>query len=366
MVTIISIIPPPPPIGVPPPPPPAGGPPQPPPPPLPPVLTGVTSIGGEKLCWKTRRCLPCKMLRGAAVGNGSVGYFSPGTDGDHGNQALEAVACFKEDSQCGDVYAYDLESDDWSELPKCPSTRFGLAVVNNLVTAVGGMSSTGQSIKHLYSFSGGKWEKIFPAMPNKRYLPAVVTAQGYLIAAGGKEWRGVMSTVEVMNMDTLEWYTAASLPEPVYHASATVCEGRLYILGGKSKNGANQAVFTCTLDSLLRSCHPPSQTPTNASESSIWQRVADVPVVDSAFATLNGRVMAVGRKASKYSSAADVRMYDADSDSWPVVKCTRKPHSECLVVGLGDCVIVVRGRSVEVGYSGVFCSLKFFSSYVYA
>ena len=300
------------------------------------------------------------MLRGVAVGCGSLGYFSPGRDGGGRNVVREMEASSEENSQGGEVFAYDLESDDWSELPKCPSTRFGLAVVNDLVTAVGGISSSGRPINRLYSFSGGKWEKIFPAMPNKRYLPAVVTAQGYLIAAGGKEWRGVVSTVEVMNMDTLEWYTAASLPEPVYHASATVCEGRLYILGGKSKNGATRAVFTCTLDSLLRSCHPPSQTPTNTSESSIWQRVADVPVVDSTFATLNGRVMAVGGKASEYSSTTDVHMYDTDSDSWPVVGCTPTRHSECLVVGLGDCVIAVGGWAswddmsvkVEVGYSG--------------
>ena len=297
------------------------------------------------------------MLRGVAVGCGSVGYFSPGRKERGSDVTREMQASFKLEGHSrehGIVCAYDLESDDWSELPKCPSTRFGLAVVNDLVTAVGGMSLGGRPMNHLYSFSGGTWEKTFPPMPNKRYLPAVVTAQNYLIAAGGKEWRGVLSTVDVMNMDTLEWYTAASLPEPVYHASATVCEGQVYILGGKGRNGATRAVFTCTLDSLLRSCHPPSQTPTHTGESSIWKRVADVPVVDSAFTTLKGRVIAVSGK---------VHMYDVNSDSWLVVGCTHTLHCKCLAVGLGDCIVAAGGRAswndmsvkVEVGYSGTLC-----------
>ena len=288
-----------------------------------------------KLTWETRREAPCGMRRGAAVAHGSLAYFS--SYGSH------------------EVFAYNSENNDWSELSECPQSNFGLAVVNNLITAVGGWSGR-QYTNQLSSFCGGEWVTVFPPMPTKRRLAAVISAQNYLIAAGGV---GVglrpLSAVEVMDMNTLEWYIAASLPEPVYNMSATVCGGRLYLLGGYNKNyNSTHAVLTCTLDSLIRSCHPPSQTPPHTSEASIWQRVADIPVSLSTCTTLNGRVLAVGGWDSHYNPTAAVHMYNPDSDSWLVLGNMHPAGCDCLVVELRDCIIAVGGGggnfSVEVGY----------------
>ena len=286
-----------------------------------------------KLTWETRREAPRWMEKGAAVAHGGLAYFSPGVTDE--------------------VFAYNSENNDWSELPWCPQRRFGLAVVNNPITAVGGES--GGHTNCLSSFSGGEWVTVFPPMPTKRRRAAVISAQNYLIAAGGQGVGGALSTVEVMDMNTLKWYTAASLPEPVYNMSATVCGGRLYLLGGYDKNyNSTHAVFTCTLDSLIRSCHPPSQTPPHTSEASVWQRVADVPVKRSTCTTLNGRVLAVSGWDSHGNRTAAVHMYNPDSDSWLVLGNMPTARSWCLVVGLRDCIITVGGyggyHTVEVGY----------------
>ena len=287
-----------------------------------------------KLAWETRREAPCRMGRGATVAHGSLAYFS-----SYGIRSRE-------------VFAYNSENNDWSKLPECPQDAFGLAVVNNLITAVGGWSC-GQ-----YSFSGGKWVTVFPPMPTNRRLAAVISAQNYLIVAGGLGVGRALSTVEVMDMNTREWYTAASLPEPVWNMSVTVCGGRLYLLGGEGKNyHRTHAVFTCTLESLIRSCHPPSQTPPHTSEPSVWQRVADVPVWWSTCTTLNGRVLAVGGLDSHNNPTAAVHMYNPDSDSWLVLGNLPTAQSLCLVVGLSNCIIAVgcfmsnyECATVEVGY----------------
>ena len=302
------------------------------------AMAEVWDVQQLKLTWETRRNAPREMWRGAAVAHGSVGYFNP--DYSH------------------DVFAYDSEKDDWSQLPECPQRDFGLAVINNLLTAVGGVSSglfSGNWTNRLVSFNGSKWVTIFPPMPTKRYLPAVISAQNYLIAAGGV---GVgyndLSTVEVMNTDTQEWYTAASLPESVYWMSATVCGGRLYLLVGKDKNySLTRAIFTCTLDSLLHLCHSPSQTPPHTNEAAVWQRIADVPMKHSTCTTLNGRVLAVGGQVSRGTRTPNVYMYSADCDSWSLVGHMPTARPRCLVVGLRDCIIAVGGlglSSVEVGY----------------
>ena len=298
------------------------------------AMAEVWDVQQLKLSWETRRNAPCAMWRGAAVAHGSVGYFS--SDGSH------------------DVFAYDSEKDDWSKLPECPQRYFGLAVINNLLTAVGGLSSglfSEDYTNRLVSFNGSKWVTIFPPMPTKQYYPAVISAQNYLIAAGGWRVAEALSTVEVMNIATREWYTAASLPEPVCWMSATVCGGRLYLLGGYKSITPTQVVFTCTLDSLLHSCHQPSQTPPHTNEAGVWQRIADVPTTYSTCTTLNGRVLAVGGQDSHYTDTADVYMYNANS--WIIVGHKSTARKMCLVVGLRDCIVAVGGyttSSVEVGY----------------
>ena len=286
-----------------------------------------------KLTWESRREAPRQMRRGAAVAHGSLAYFS------------------SDDSR--EVFAYNSENNDWNKLQECPQSNFGLAVVNNLITAVGGRS--GIYTNRLSNYSGGNWVTVFPPMPTKRCWPAVISAENYLIAAGGWRVGGALSTVEVMDMNTLKWYTAASLPEPVQRMSATVCGGRLYLLGGQDPYGnSTRAVFTCTLDSLIRSCHPPSQTPPHTSEASVWQRVADIPVSLSTCTTLNGRVLAFGGIDSHNKPTAAVHMYNPDSDSWLVLGNMPTARWRCLVVGLRDCIIAVGGyrdyTTVEVGY----------------
>jgi len=189
-----------------------------------------------KLTWETRGNAPCEIERGAAVTHGSLAYFSS--------------------FYSYDVFAYDSKKDDWSKLPECPLNDFGLAVINDMLTAVRGDSGDWRNFQYtncLSSFSGGEWVTVFPPMPTKRYGPAVISAENYLIAVGGLGVGGALSTVEVMDMNTLEWYTAASLPEPVDDMSATVCGGRLYLLGGWDKyNITTNTVFTCTLDSDVK------------------------------------------------------------------------------------------------------------------
>ena len=283
-----------------------------------------------KLTWETRRNAPLEMVMGAAIADGSLAYFSS--------------------SGSSKVLVYNPEKDDWSELPECPQESFGLAIISDILTAVGG-EVHGQYTNCLSSFSGGKWVTVFPPMPTKRRWHAVISAQKYLIAVGGVGMGGPLSTVEVMDMNTLEWYTAASLPEPVDDMSATVCGGRLYLLGGYGNYGLTHAVFTCTLDSLIR---PPSQTPPHTSEASVWKRVADVPVTKSTCTTLNGRVLAVGGRDSHYSPTPAVHMYNAESDLWLLLGNMPTARSRCLVVALRNCIIAVGCFSdnctVEVGY----------------
>ena len=68
-----------------------------------------------------------------------------------------------------EVFAYNSTNNKWSELPKCPNRDFSLAVVNNLLTAIGGNMSVFELTNSLLSLTGEKWTEQFPPMPLHPY-----------------------------------------------------------------------------------------------------------------------------------------------------------------------------------------------------
>ena len=113
------------------------------------------------------------------------------------------------------------------------------------MTAVGGEQSSwlrGKFTNTLLSLvasegSRWKWVEHFPPMPTRRVFTAVVCSGKALVVAGGKgEGYTRLTTVEVMNTDTLQWSTASSLPHPFSDATATVCGDRLVYLAGGGTN----------------------------------------------------------------------------------------------------------------------------------
>ena len=167
---------------------------------------------------------PCPILRGSAAMYGSVTYFGLPDDRK--------------------VLSYESDTKKWSSLPECPRVNFTLAVVNNLVTAVGGKKDakrTNTLISLKEKRGALMWVEHIPPMPTKRKFPAVVCSENVLIVAGGVGKKNTtLDTVEVMNTETLHWSTASNLPQPLSDATATVCGDRLYLVGGRSNMATTQ------------------------------------------------------------------------------------------------------------------------------
>ena len=220
------------------------------------------------------------MSRGAAVVDGKVAYF---------------MNCN------GQTCSYDSSTQRWSELPQCPHRSSSLAVIKGLLTAIGGRPVTlGVSDNKLLSIMNSKaqvclWVEHFPPMPSKRYKTAVISTKQHLIVAGGKSGgSNRLDTVEVMDIETLVWSTAANLPHPYSWASATICGDQLYMLGGLDKGGPTMSVLTCSLTKLLQS----------STETSVWHRIADVPAYSSTCAAVNGELVAVGGRINTETTTA--------------------------------------------------------------
>ena len=293
-----------------------------------------TAVDTIKLNWRQSTMPSCWMSTGSATVDGSMAYFRPW------------------DKRT--VQEYDVDKEVWSQMPECPYEYFTLATVNGLLTAVGGkQSDKSTNVNILLSLTGEgskrKWSELFPPMPTKRNGTAVVCSGRSLVVAGGRGDNDTnLSTVEVMDTKSPQWFTASSLPHPLTRASATICGENLYMLGGYDQSGnETQSVFTCSLSVLLQSCQSQplgARSLSPAQESGVWQKTADTPVYQSTCTTLCGHLLAVGGRDSDRKPITAIHKYDPVKNSWTVISHMATPHSMSLVAVLpGDKLMVVGG-----------------------
>ena len=274
-----------------------------------------------KLSWRKGKQAPQTLSSavGAAVVHGNTAFFS----------------CYF------NVYSYNILEDKWTKLQQCEYQRTSLAIVHDTLTTVGGCTSDDTPTNTLLSLSqnGSGWKGL-PSMTTKRILPATVTITTHLVVAAGKMkyfGRGdCLSSVEVLDTETLQWSMASSLPQVTKSLQMTSCSGYVYLyLDGNT-------VFSCSVEGLLQSCqlHPHKPTSINSSKSgSIWTGQANTPVLKgSSLATLGEHVLAIGGQ-----STANIHCYDRATDSWSVIGEMPTPRYDSLTVISPDSELIVVG-----------------------
>ena len=281
-----------------------------------------------KLTWRRGKTAPADLsaLRGMAVVHDNTAYFS-----------LE-----------NKVYSYTAASDEWwTEQRPCEYSNFGLAVVSDKITTIGGCDTDSRAVNALLCLSGGwlgfgtKWRELLPRMPTARVRPSTVTIPTHLIVAGG--WTGLrgdaLSKVEILDLDTLQWSSARSLPQALQYPHLILCSGHLYF----SENGT---VFTSPVKDLLKSASVNSSV-----SGSVWTKLTDVSVpYRASLVTMRDEVLAVGGREKQFVGAPTgaIYRYDRSTNSWSVIGEMPTPRYNTLVAVLpSDELLVVGGRDNE-------------------
>ena len=225
-------------------------------------------------------------------------------------------------------------------LTACTLHGFALVTIDNMVTAVGGNKELYTAGNALLSFSKGSWVQLYPAMSTKRYFPAAACISHYLVVAGGcGEDCQALATVEIMDIDTLQWSTSGSLPVCIpsalsMSASMTACGECVYLLGDDTNR-----VFQCSLKSLLQFSREHLRD-----ESAIWKRITDLPVTRSTAVTLCGQLVSVGGQNGTGDADA-VYCYDSVRNKWrevgKLLSCKKLPLATTLP---GDKLVVIHGN----------------------
>ena len=285
------------------------------------VAAGLKDV--SKMRWREGKNVPRAMIRGAAVVHGNTAYFSP--------------------SSSRKVYSYHSTKDKWFQLPDNCTEYFGLAVIDGLLTSVGGWNSGGAT-NTLLSLRGGErkqWSQILPPMPTPRWSVACVTTEQALVVAGGFDGN-YHSTVEVMSSDNRFWTKVASLPENCSLLTAAVFEDKLYLAEGVTSLYASKSVFTCSLPDLLTvgvqwrpSLHP------------FWRNINSLPVTLSTLVSFGGHLLAVCGRDDSDNPTSEIYRYDSHTDSWTLASTINNKRSHCFAATLSDDKLNVVGGNTD-------------------
>ena len=257
-----------------------------------------------------------------------------------GSAAFGDGKCYFVSGKETDLHMYDLEKNDWSVLRNTPYRESSLAVVEGLLTAVGGQRGTLSSADHeytnkLYSLSNRRWIEKFPEMKMdpalginpKKDNPAVVQYGNSLLVIGGRNVEcQPQSRVDVLDTKTLEWSDAPELPETASAPTAAICGDELYVI----KYSWGGSVMQCFLDELLGQSKP---------AGSVWSTVAKPPHEYSTCASLCGQLVAIGGN----NDAAAIHAYDPNKNSWYQIGKLAMGREKSLVAQLSEDKLIVVG-----------------------
>ena len=242
------------------------------------------------------------------------------------------------------TYSYDIISDRWSKLADCVYDNGSITIIEGWLTNIGGYSYSHYSNELFSLTKKGRWTKKFPPMPTKRMCTIAVCIEAMLVVAGGWGESGVLSTVEVLNTENLQWSNVADLPQPMYCASATVCGDQLYVLGGRNKDYTDaKSVHTCLVSALLQSCIWKSLEADAEKASDVeWKQVADLPFKQSTCVSWHGKLLAIGGLDVRKCTTA-VSMYKATTNSWEIISHLKTGRYDCFTALLNNNQLMVVG-----------------------
>ena len=236
------------------------------------------------------------------------------------------------------AFCYIVSTSHWSRLPDSLTSNCPSVIINNLLTLVGGRDHRDVLTNQLFSLtSGRKWTEKFPPMPTKRYgTTALCTEATLIIIAGRGKNDSNLQTVEVLNTKTLQWSTAADLPQPLWLAPASVCGDQIYILG------VSNIMYTCSLQALIQSRKLLLANFRNKG-ARVWKKVAAPPVTETTCVSIHGQLLAIGGMDSDRKSTSAIHIYNPTTDSWEVISHMGTPRSDCIAAVLPNNQLMVVG-----------------------
>ena len=238
-----------------------------------------------------------------------------------------------------DVVVYDTHNRKWSKLPRRQVKSFGMAVVNNQLTLVGGLDEFNKVTNKLAVWES-EWTFPYPPMLTARYDVAVATYNEWMAVAGGEGDNGYLDSVEILNSTEKQWYSAAPLPMGCIPMKSAVVRDEWYLTECYNPTVKIDPVvgFAVSLPALILL--------RGNAHSTLWRNIPIPPLNDTAALATRDLLFAVGgRTRSTRKSSLAIHLYLPWKKEWIEAGWLQTERASCTCIELPSGEILVAGGS---------------------
>ena len=244
------------------------------------------------------------------------------------------------------VYCYNVDGDQWVQLP-APGHYCGiLQIIDGKLTVIGGEDNVTRKITNkVTTYINNGWTSHFPNLLRARSKPGVVSYSEYVIVAGGqKDGDTVNDDIEVLNI-TLpsQWMmTDILLPEPMRAIYPTISDSNILIVGYNTLRDAKTPSYQLPLNVII-------STQATSDQPLQWMKLPSAPHYNTRTIP-NSHPPVIMGGSIKGVPISDVAVLDESSKTWKKVSSLSSPR-DCVALVLldADTILVLGGSTGGVG-----------------
>ncbi len=252
------------------------------------------------------------------------------------------------------VMTYDTHSGRWGILPPHRTRSFGMTVIRDQLVLVGGWDNHGKYCKSIgvWRTDSEKWVDLYPDMPTPSSHSSVVTYSEWLIVAGGYNG-GHLSSVDVMNIDTKQWYSGPPAPRGFSRMKTATVGDMCYYMGGYGGAVvyATSDVYRVSLPALI------SQVKSRRIDPQIWETISPLNVMYSTPLSIGGHLLAFGGHLLAFggmlpsSVVTSIQHYQPYTNKWVKVGDMPSPRHNCTCAVTNNGDILIAGGRIDRAYT---------------
>ena len=237
------------------------------------------------------------------------------------------------------VMAYNISAGKWATLPPYNTFWFAMTAIDDQLVLVGGKGCNDKYSKVLGALrtDSKQWTHPYPDMTTARYVCSAVSYKHWVVVAGGHgAFDGRLSSVEVMNIETKQWYAGPPTPIAWSQMKTAVVGDTCYFMGGVLDEGTNwtKKVYSVSLPALVSQLNSDS----SAKDTQMWKELPLLPIELAAPLSIGGSLLAVGGRDNviDYKEVAALHLYQPDAGQWVKVADMPTPRRACTCSKITD------------------------------
>lgn len=237
----------------------------------------------------------------------------------------------------------------WILLPSYVARDFAMTKIGNQLVLVSGWYQDCRKLG-VWSATSDKWVYPYPDMLTVRPYCSAVVYKEWLIVFGGITSSGrVTSNLEVMNIDSKQWYdTGYTAPWGWISMKTAVAGDMCYFMGGFTESdrlhrSSSNKMYSVSLPHLI------SKLPSGEAlrESLLWGVVSGQFLKKSSPLAINGSLLAFGGCNRAHETVSAIHLYKPDTEEWVKVGELPTPRCNCSCIVSAEKQILVIGGNIE-------------------